>query len=81
MCEIGMFRSPDGERIVALARSQSHKHKSLIFYSDDEGETWSKPEELQGALQGERHKAVYDQSVEDCLLHSVRLHWIITKMV
>lgn len=60
MCEIGMFRSPDGERIVALARSQSHKHKSLIFYSDDEGETWSKPEELQGALQGERHKAVYD---------------------
>ncbi len=60
MCEIGIVRSPDGERIVALARSQSHKHKSLIFYSDDEGETWSKPEELQGALQGERHKAVYD---------------------
>lgn len=60
MCEIGMFRSPDGGRIVALARSQSHKHKSLMFYSDDEGETWSKPEELQGALQGERHKAVYD---------------------
>ena len=49
MCEIGMFRSPDGKRIVGLARSQSHKHKSLIFYSDDEGETWSKPEELQGS--------------------------------
>lgn len=60
ICEVGMFRSPDGERIVALARSQSHKHKSLMFYSDDEGKTWSKPEELQGALQGERHKAVYD---------------------
>lgn len=60
ICEVGMFRSPDGKRIMALARSQSHKHKSLMFYSDDEGETWSKPEELQGALQGERHKAVYD---------------------
>lgn len=36
ICEVGMFRSPDGNRIVALARSQSHKHTSTIFYSDDE---------------------------------------------
>ncbi|MDQ6422949.1 Ig-like domain-containing protein [Paenibacillus sp. LHD-117] len=60
ICEVGMFRSPDGKRIVALARSQSHQHKSVMFYSDDEGETWSEPEDVQGALQGERHKAVYD---------------------
>ena len=31
-----------------------------MFYSDDEGKTWSKPEEMQGSLAGERHKAVYD---------------------
>ena len=60
ICEVGMFRSPDGSRIMALARSQTHQHKSTMFYSDDEGETWSRPEEIQGALQGERHKAVYD---------------------
>lgn len=60
ICELGMFRSPDGTRIVGLARSQSHQHKSVMIYSDDEGETWSMPEEVQGALQGERHKAVYD---------------------
>lgn len=60
ICEVGMFRSPDGQRIVGLARSQSHQHKSVMIYSDDEGETWSEPEEVQGALQGERHKAVYD---------------------
>ncbi|WP_461810935.1 glycoside hydrolase domain-containing protein [Faecalimonas sp.] len=60
ICEVGMFRSPNGKRIVALARTQSHQHRSLMFYSDDEGKTWSEPEELQGALQGERHKAVYD---------------------
>ena len=60
ICEVGMFRSPDGNRIVALARSQSHKHTSTIFYSDDEGETWSRPREVQGSLNGERHKAVYD---------------------
>ena len=60
ICEVGMFRSPAGNRVVALARAQSHKHRSLMFYSDDEGKTWSEPEELQGALQGERHKAIYD---------------------
>nr|WP_243281476.1 glycoside hydrolase domain-containing protein [Clostridium sp. D53t1_180928_C8] len=60
ICEVGMFRSPDGKRIVALARSQSHKHTSTIFYSDDEGKTWSRPREVQGSLNGERHKAVYD---------------------
>ena len=60
ICEVGMFRSPDGNRIVALARSQSHKHTSTIFYSDDEGETWSRPREVQGSLNGERHKAIYD---------------------
>lgn len=60
ICEVGMFRSPDGNRIVALARSQSHKHTSTIFYSDDEGETWSRPRYVQGSLNGERHKATYD---------------------
>ena len=45
---------------MALGRAQSHNHKSVMFYSDDEGETWSRPEDVQGALQGERHKAIYD---------------------
>ena len=60
MCEIGMFRSPDGGRIIGLARSQSHMHLSTMIYSDDEGETWSAPVELPGSLAGERHKAQYD---------------------
>lgn len=60
ICEVGLFRSPDGKRIVGLARSQSHIHPATMFYSDDEGETWSEPVELPGSLAGERHKAVYD---------------------
>ena len=60
MCEIGMFRSPDGKRIIGLARSQSHQHLSTMIYSDDEGQTWSEPVELPGSLAGERHKAQYD---------------------
>ena len=60
ICEVGMFRSPDGNRIMALARTQAHNCMSVMFWSDDEGETWSKPVEMQGALYGERHKALYD---------------------
>ena len=60
ICEVGMFRSPDGNRIVAMARTQSHNCLSVIFWSDDEGETWSRPVDMQGALYGERHKALYD---------------------
>ncbi|MDY5271576.1 glycoside hydrolase domain-containing protein [Tractidigestivibacter sp.] len=60
MCEIGLFRSPDGRRIVGLARSQSHNNPATLIYSDDEGETWSEPMDLPGSLAGERHKAAYD---------------------
>ena len=60
ICEVGMFRSPDEKRIVALARSQSHNNPATMFYSDDEGETWSQPVDLPGSLAGERHKAMYD---------------------
>lgn len=60
MCEIGMFRSPDGKRIVGLARSQSHNNPATMIYSDDEGNSWSKPMDLPGSLAGERHKAAYD---------------------
>ncbi|MBR6770015.1 MAG: Ig-like domain-containing protein, partial [Lachnospiraceae bacterium] len=63
ICEVGLFRSPDGERIIGLARSDKKSpttHKSLMFYSDDEGDTWSEPVELPASLYGERHKMVYD---------------------
>lgn len=60
ICEVGMFRSPDGNRIVALARNQTHNGPAVMFYSDDEGDTWSEPTALPGSLAGERHKAMYD---------------------
>ena len=60
MCEIGMFRAPDGKKIVGLARSQSHNNPATLIYSEDEGKTWSKPMDLPGSLAGERHKAAYD---------------------
>lgn len=59
LCEVCLFRSPDGETITALGRTNSHEHGSLIYHSHDEGETWTKPEILPYSLFGERHKAVY----------------------
>jgi hypothetical protein len=59
LCEPGLFRSPDGERIVMLLRENSRTRNSFMTYSDDEGETWAEPRELPAALTGDRHQAVY----------------------
>lgn len=60
LCEVGLFRSPDNQRIVGLVRSQSHCHPSVLIYSEDGGKTWSEPQPLSLDLLGERHKIVYD---------------------
>jgi hypothetical protein len=59
LCEPGLVRSPDGRRIAVLLRENSRKFNSFVSFSDDEGETWSAPRELPGALTGDRHTAVY----------------------
>lgn len=60
LCEACIIRSPDKKQLALLARSQSHMHTSTISFSNDEGETWTKPREVPGSLNGERHKAAYD---------------------
>jgi len=54
LCEPGLIRSPDGSRIAVLLRENSRKHNSFVIVSDDEGRTWSEPQELPGALTGDR---------------------------
>ncbi|MCW6683017.1 DUF6067 family protein [Aerococcaceae bacterium NML160702] len=60
ICEVNIFRSPDKSTLVALGRTQSHNNFSTIFFSYDEGKTWTKPRNLPASLTGERHQAVYD---------------------
>lgn len=60
LCEACIFRSPDGNQLILVARSQSHMHKSTISFSNDEGDSWSRPREVQGSLNGERHQVQYD---------------------
>lgn len=64
ICEVELFRSPNEEYILALGRSQSHRHPSVKFYSKDEGHSWSQPKFVVGALNGERHKVIFNKSLQ-----------------
>ncbi len=59
LCEPGLVRSPDGKQIAVLLRENSRRLNSFVILSNDEGETWSEPRELPGALTGDRHIGRY----------------------
>lgn len=57
--ELACLRSPDGRQLLLLIREQDRQMNSLMATSDDEGETWTEPQELPLALTGDRHLARY----------------------
>ena len=59
ICEVECIRSEGGkgDELCLLARCNKKRNTSLLFFSQDEGETWSKPVEAPVTLNGERHKA------------------------
>ncbi len=59
LCEPGAIRSPDGKQIALLLRENSRRHNSFVIFSNDEGNTWTEPIELPGALTGDRHTGRY----------------------
>jgi len=59
LCEPGVIRSPDGRQLAVLLRENTRRHNSYIMFSDDEGKTWTAPEELPLALTGDRHTGRY----------------------
>ncbi len=61
MCEVEVIRSDEGkgDELCLIARSNNKNYNSLISFSNDEGQTWSKPVFAPSALNGERHKADY----------------------
>jgi len=58
-CEPCMIRSPDGKQLLCLMRENTKKINSVFIVSSDEGKTWLKPRQVQGALSGDRHQAKY----------------------
>ncbi len=59
LCEPGVVRSPDGKQLAVLYRENSRRHNGFVSFSNDEGETWTKPREVPGALTGDRHACAY----------------------
>ena len=58
-CEPYVFRSPDGKELACLLRENTHKGRSLMMFSQDEGATWSKPVDTNWGLTGDRHNGVF----------------------
>lgn len=59
LCEPGAVRSPDGAELSLLLRENRRVKQSHVMSTRDEGETWTKPRELNPALTGDRHTARY----------------------
>lgn len=57
-CEPFVFRSPDGDELCCLMRENTHKGRSLMMFSRDEGEIWSTPVDTPWGLTGDRHIGV-----------------------
>lgn len=58
-CEPFVFRSPDGAELCCVMRENTHKGRSLVMFSGDEGATWSTPQDTAWALTGDRHMGVF----------------------
>lgn len=61
LCEPGAVRSPDGGQIAVLLRENRRVRNSHVIFTDDEGQTFTQPRELPGALTGDRHTGVYTE--------------------
>ncbi|MBR8534572.1 exo-alpha-sialidase [Carboxylicivirga sediminis] len=59
LCEGGLIHSPDGTKIAMLLRENARNYNSQIMITCDEGQSWSAPRPMPGALCGDRHQAVY----------------------
>lgn len=59
LCEPGLVRSPDGQRLAVLLRENRRVRNAHVIFSDDEGRTWTAPRELPASLTGDRHVLRY----------------------
>ena len=57
-CEPYVFRSPDGGELCCLMRENRRSGTSLVMFSRDEGQTWSKAVDTPWGLTGDRHHGI-----------------------
>jgi len=59
LCEPLIVRSPEGKQLMCLMRENSRQFNSFYMTSEDEGQTWSTPQQLTASLTGDRHTGGY----------------------
>ena len=61
LCEVEVIRSDNGlgDKLVMIARNNTHKSNSMMAFSYDEGESWTELKYVPDSLNGDRHKAEY----------------------
>jgi hypothetical protein len=57
-CEPYVFRSPDRTELCCIMRDDTHKGRSLMMFSRDEGRTWTEPVDTPWGLTGDRHQGL-----------------------
>ena len=57
-CEPYVFRSPDGNELCCLMRDEKHNGRSMMIFSQNEGQTWTSPVDTPWGLTGDRHQGV-----------------------
>ena len=53
-----VFRSPDGKELCCLMRENRRSGASLVMFSRDEGQTWSRATDAPWGLTGDRHHGI-----------------------
>ena len=58
LCEPCVLRSPDGNELCLLMRENRHQGRSMMCFSNDEGQNWTVPQDTPWGLTGDRHEAI-----------------------
>lgn len=58
-CEPYAFRSPDGNELCCFMRENRRSGTSLVMFSYDEGQTWTRAVDAPWGLTGDRHHGIH----------------------
>ncbi|MEI8245712.1 MAG: sialidase family protein [Lentisphaerota bacterium] len=59
LCEPWIIASPDGDEMACLLRLNNREYNSMVIFSRNEGESWTKPVQVHAAITGDRHIVRY----------------------
>lgn len=58
LCEPCCIRAANGSTLALVMRENRHEGRSMMCFSNDEGLSWTTPQDTSAALTGDRHEAI-----------------------